>query len=97
MKKIIMTARRGRPKGHKLSEESKNKISATKTGQKHLVKTKKKISKALIKYFKSPVGRAQAQKTSLFLTSFWSSNEGLEFRETLGQSMHEYYDEHFKD
>ncbi len=45
------TRSRGRPKGHKLSTESKRKIAESRTGQKHTEPTKQKISKTLTKYF----------------------------------------------
>jgi len=44
--------RRGRPKGFRLSEESKQKISKSKEGQRHTQETKDKISKSLILYFR---------------------------------------------
>ena len=44
--------RRGRPKGFRLSDESKKKISKSKEGQKHTQETKDKISKSLILYFR---------------------------------------------
>lgn len=90
-------AKRGRPEGHKLSMESRQKISMSKTGQLHEFETKKKISKSLLEYFESPKGVAQREKTSLFLTGFWASNEGYFFKKILGQSMSDYYKEHFKD
>lgn len=44
--------RRGRPKGFRLSEESKIAISKSKEGQTHTQKTKDKISRSLIIYFR---------------------------------------------
>lgn len=44
--------KRGRPSGHKLSEESKRAISESKRGQKHKSETKDKISKSLLIHFK---------------------------------------------
>lgn len=41
------TGRVGRPKGHKLSIETKKKISKSKLGQKHTKETKRKISNAV--------------------------------------------------
>lgn len=90
-------AKRGRPVGHKLSEATKQQISMTKTGQLHKPKTRRKISKTLKKYYSSPEGILQREKTRAFLTGFWSSDEGYVFRETLGNSMKEYYDEHFRN
>ena len=89
--------KRGRPLGHKLSEESKQKISISKTGQIHNKKTKIKISKSLKKYFNTPEGIAQREKTSLFLNGFWNSTEGVSFRESLSQSMRQYYTDHFEE
>ena len=90
-------AKRGRPMGHKLSEESKQKISVTKTGQMHEQQTRVKISESLKKYFKTPAGIAQREKTSLFLSGFWNSQGGIEFRNSLSQSMRQYYSDHFED
>lgn len=90
-------AKRGRPEGYKLSMESKQKISITRTGQLHEHETKRKISESLLEHFKTPKGIAQRERTSLFLTSFWASNNGYLFRKTLGQSMSDYYNEHFKN
>ena len=42
--------RRGRPTGFKLSQESKDKIAKSKTGQKHSEETKKLISDGVKKY-----------------------------------------------
>lgn len=44
-------ANRGRPKGHKLSRDSRRKISRSKTGQKHTKETKKKISDSVRDYY----------------------------------------------
>lgn len=45
-------AKRGRPPGYRLSEESKRAIAESKTGQCHKKETKDKISKTLLVYFK---------------------------------------------
>jgi hypothetical protein len=44
--------KRGRPTGHKLSEESKRAIAESKRGQKHKPETKDKISRSLLIHFK---------------------------------------------
>lgn len=44
---------RGRPKGFKLSDESKKAISRSKQGQRHKQETKDKISRSLIIYFRN--------------------------------------------
>lgn len=44
--------RRGRPFGHRLSEETKNKIRIGRSGAKHRQDTKDKISRSLSAYFK---------------------------------------------
>lgn len=44
---------RGRPKGHRLSEETKAKISKSKTGYKHSEATKKKIADSVSIYQRS--------------------------------------------
>lgn len=56
--------KRGRPLGMKLSDESKAKISASKTGYKHDEETKRKISETLIKHF-DEVGRIKNNKINL--------------------------------
>lgn len=43
--------KRGRPKGYKMSEESKKKIADSKTGYKHDQETKNKIKDSLLNYF----------------------------------------------
>jgi len=43
--------KRGRPAGHKLSEESKRAIAESKRGQRQKQETKDKISKSLLIYF----------------------------------------------
>lgn len=43
---------RGRPRGYKLSEESKKAIRKAKEGQRHTQETKDKISRSLIIYFR---------------------------------------------
>lgn len=44
--------KRGRPRGFRLSEESKQAISRSKEGQRHTQKTRDKISRSLIIYFR---------------------------------------------
>jgi hypothetical protein len=50
---IRITRKRGRPFGHKLSEETKERIRQRRLGTKHSQETKDKISQSLIRYFKS--------------------------------------------
>jgi hypothetical protein len=47
-----MIKKRGRPQGHRLSEESKKAISDSKKGQCHSPETKDKISRSLIIHFR---------------------------------------------
>lgn len=49
---IKITKKRGRPFGHRLSEETKERIRQKRLGTKHSQETKDKISQSLIKYFK---------------------------------------------
>jgi len=46
------SVKRGRQKGYKLSEESKNKIRVSRFGTHHSEETKDEISKSLTKYFR---------------------------------------------
>lgn len=45
--------RPGRPVGYELSDETKSKIRQSRVGKPHSLETRNKISKSLIKYFKS--------------------------------------------
>lgn len=47
------SGKRGRPLGFRLSDSSRRAISQSKTGQKHRQETKDKISKSLVKYFRT--------------------------------------------
>lgn len=49
---VVRGNKRGRPFGHRLSEATKNKIRHKRLGTHHSEKTKDKISKSLIEYFK---------------------------------------------
>ena len=49
---VRITKNRGRPLGHRLSEETKDKIRYGRLGTHHSKKTRDKISKSLIAYFK---------------------------------------------
>ena len=49
---VKINRRRGRPFGHRLSEETKDKIRNRRLGTHHSQETKDKISKSLIKYFR---------------------------------------------
>ena len=51
MKKKSKQARRGRPRGLKLSAESKKKNSLSHIGKKHTEETKKKIGLSVLKYW----------------------------------------------
>lgn len=86
-------ANRGRPKGYKLSEDSKKQISETKTGQKHTLKTKKKIAKSIRAYFSSAAGLAQRHKLKTAYTGFWSSDTGQEIRQVISEGLHQHYSE----
>jgi len=58
-------AKRGRPKGTKLSKETKQKIADARRGVKHSVITKTKISDTLKEFFQTEQGiknRKKAQK-----------------------------------
>ena len=47
-----VTKKRGRPFGHRLSEETKEKIRQKRLGTSHSQKTKDKISQSLVEYFR---------------------------------------------
>lgn len=44
--------KRGRPRGHRLSEATKNQISRSKMGNRHTLETREKISQGLIEYYR---------------------------------------------
>ena len=46
------TKKRGRPAGHELSNETKDKIRQSRIGKSHSRETRNKISRSLIKYFR---------------------------------------------
>jgi len=50
---IIIKRKRGRPSGHRLSNDTKEKIRRKRLGRSHSQRTKDKISKSLIAYFKN--------------------------------------------
>jgi hypothetical protein len=50
---VTISRTRGRPFGHRLSEETKDKIRNKRMGTHHSKETRDKISKSLIEYFKS--------------------------------------------
>ena len=81
--------KRGRPKGHKLSQESKDKIAKSKTGQKHRYLTKRKISRSVKRWFKTSEGRAQIEKNKECANIFWSSEDGLRIREEISSGLKE--------
>ncbi len=47
-----MDKRRGRPVGHELSDETKDKIRCSRIGKSHSRETRNKISRSLIEYFR---------------------------------------------
>ena len=63
--------RPGRPLGFKLTEESKGKIRESRLGQTHDERTKRKISKSIKRYFKTPEGRAQLARCSYCASNKW--------------------------
>ena len=83
---------RGRPKGYKLSEESKSKIAKSKTGQKHSWLVKRKIGRGVKKFYKTPKGKAQIERMRNFQIDIWNSEEGLFFRNFIK----EYYEINYK-
>jgi hypothetical protein len=59
---IKIKKKRGRPFGHKLSEETKEKIRQQRLGTRHSQETKNKISRSLIKYFKKRDSLAESME-----------------------------------
>jgi conjugal transfer/entry exclusion protein len=84
-------AKRGRPLGFKLSEESKAKISKSKTGQLHDEETKEKISDSVRAYFQTPEGIAQREKTSVCYTNFWASAQGKVIAKLISRGLKKHY------
>ena len=84
-------AKRGRPTGFKLSKESKQKISLTKTGQLHTEETKEKISDSVAAYFKSPEGVVQRTKLSECYSSFWMSPHGIKASKIISKGLKKHY------
>jgi hypothetical protein len=91
-----VAGKRGRPKGYKLSDDSKAKISASKTGQQHKEETKEQIAESVRKYYKTPEGLAMRQKMHEFGVSFWNSEEGKSLRGNLSKGMKTHYDKYFR-
>lgn len=90
-------AHRGRPKGLKLSQETKNKIALSKTNYIHTEDSKKKISNSLKVFFTTQKGLQNREQTHLFMSGFWNSQEGLAFRNDLSIKMQQYYKLIFKE
>jgi hypothetical protein len=84
-------AKRGRPLGFKLSEESKQKISESKTGQLHSEETKEKISHSVAAYFQTPEGIAQREKVSVCYTNFWKSAQGKVIAKLISKGLKKHY------
>lgn len=59
---VLIMKKRGRPKGMKLSDETKEKIAAARRGRKHSEQTKEKIAERLKEYFKTPAGEKAKEK-----------------------------------
>lgn len=57
--------KRGRPKGTKLSEETKQKIADARRGVKHSAVTKTKISDTLKEFFKTEQGIKNRKKAQM--------------------------------
>ena len=85
--------KKGRPLGHKLSAETKSKISESKMGYIHTEKSKRKIRKAIIKYYKSPEGILHRERLSNSYRGFWNSDEGVDLRLRVGKGLSKYYKE----
>jgi len=97
-----MSNPRGRPKGYKMSIESKAKISVTKTGQPHSAATKAKIAASVVEYFDNNptpsmlakdkrlmcMGKPQVFK-ALNMMNFWHANP--EFRQLMSVRMKEWH------
>lgn len=97
---VELKKKRGRPFGHKLSEESKNKIRQSRLGQDHSDKTRVKISKSLNKYFNSDEGKKRKvvmanesrNRMRARWKNFFESGEGCKFKEERSVLMKELWD-----
>lgn len=86
-----MSISRGRPVGYKLSEESKDKIRESRTDTSQSLQTKRKISRSLKRYFKTPAGIAARKKCSdlwsVMMTDRWHKYAQTESYEQHKQQM----------
>ena len=87
-----MELKRGRPIGHKLSEESKDKIRKSRTGKAQTGETKTKISNSLKNYFKSPAGINAKELMRQRWKNFYESDEGKRYMEERATIMKELWD-----
>lgn len=88
-----MSRPRGRPLGFRLSEESKNQISETRTGQKHSLQTRRKIARSVERYFQTPIGKAIRKKQS----EMWSVMMTDKWHKFLGSKESEKYSKEFSE
>jgi hypothetical protein len=80
--------------------DTKDKISASLKRYFETPKGKrdrKRNGKRMKAYFKTPEGIAQANRLKRYMRAFWSSPAGEEFKLELGDSMKDYYDDHFRE
>lgn len=76
-----MQKQRGRPKGHKLSQETKDQIAESKTGYNHEEKTKDKIAGSVVKHYKTFQGLIQKCGYQNHGSHFYRDGSTKEYRE----------------
>lgn len=86
-----MEKSRGRPKGHRLSEQSKKKISESKTGYTHSEEAKNKISASLMDYFETEMGQAQIERQREVHSEFWNSYRGKLVKSLMSGGLKKYW------
>lgn len=69
-------AKRGRPEGHMLSAETKQKISESKTGQIHTMEIRDKISNSMKAYFETPAGKRDKKRTGRRMKAYFKTPQG---------------------
>ncbi len=80
-------AKRGRPEGHILSDESKQKISESKTGQLHTMEVRDKIGQGVKAYFETPAGKRTKKRTGRRMRAYFKTPQGQAQKEKISLFM----------